>query len=42
MQTLIEHLLAFSHIKYNLTNFALDFSLKIYMKKGNFPINIIR
>ncbi|CAD8175590.1 unnamed protein product [Paramecium octaurelia] len=41
MQTLIEHLLAFSHIKYNLTNFALDFSLKIYMKKDKLYTQVI-
>ncbi|CAD8158398.1 unnamed protein product [Paramecium pentaurelia] len=41
MQTLIEHLLAFSHIKYNLTNFALDFSLKIYIKKDKLYTQVI-
>ncbi|CAD8065778.1 unnamed protein product [Paramecium primaurelia] len=41
MKTLIEHLLAFSHIKFALIKQTLDFSLKIYLKKDKLYTQVI-
>ncbi|CAD8078054.1 unnamed protein product [Paramecium sonneborni] len=41
MKTLIEHLLAFSHIKFAMIRQSLDFSLKIYLKKDKLYTQVI-
>ncbi|CAD8164223.1 unnamed protein product [Paramecium octaurelia] len=41
LKTLIEHLLAFSHIKFALIKQTLDFSLKIYLKKDKLYTQVI-
>ncbi|CAD8077317.1 unnamed protein product [Paramecium sonneborni] len=41
MKTLIEHLIAFSHIKFTMVKQSLDFSLKIYLKKDKLFTQVI-